>query len=126
MSSNAGMMARAGRQIHGGPGARVLPKFLEACDKSGADLDQLLAGPSTRLLTSDPPVIDVSLHQTRAGARIMFSLTREEFETVWSDAAATWFRICRPQSIGPGRGAVSITTTAKIRDAKAAEAGSSS
>jgi hypothetical protein len=56
----------------------------------------------------------------------MFSLTREEFETVWADAAATWFRTCRPKSIGPGRGDVSITTAAKIRDAKATGAGSPS
>jgi hypothetical protein len=56
----------------------------------------------------------------------MFSLTREELETVWSDAAAIWFRICRPKPIGPGQAAGSLATTAKIRDAKATGAGSPS
>jgi hypothetical protein len=56
----------------------------------------------------------------------MFSLTREEFDTAWSDAVATWFRASRPKPIGPGRSAVTTATIAKIRDAQAIETGSPS
>jgi hypothetical protein len=53
----------------------------------------------------------------------MFSLTREELETTWSDVAAIWFRSYQRKQVAARLGANAVTMSAKSHVAQKKSAG---